>query len=244
MWFTTTWDIRPTTCGGLTGGFRTERAASISTTIGAAARHGKIRAFDYGCGEVGQYLRDNALRWLEQRFADGLRWDSVGSIRNVKDQNKDPADDIPEGWSLMQWINSLIGQRQPRKISIAEHERQRMDHQRYRVWRRRIRLSMGAESPRTVRGAITGQDDGTRHMPAVGGVIARTYNGNVFERVIYTESHDADSNGQSRIPEMIWPGNAASWFSKKRSKLGGDDRSRNPHDLHGAGIPGRWLVSQ
>jgi 1,4-alpha-glucan branching enzyme len=41
--------------------------------------------FDYGRGEVRQFLRDNALRWLEQRFADGLRWDSVGSIRNVKD---------------------------------------------------------------------------------------------------------------------------------------------------------------
>jgi 1,4-alpha-glucan branching enzyme len=46
--------------------------------------------FDYGRGEVRQYLRDNALRWLEERFADGLRWDSVGSIRNVDDRNNDP----------------------------------------------------------------------------------------------------------------------------------------------------------
>jgi len=76
--------------------------------------------FDYGRGEVRQYLRDNALRWLEQRFADGLRWDSVGSIRNVKDQNNDPGDDLPDGWSLLQWINSEIAQRQPWKISIAE----------------------------------------------------------------------------------------------------------------------------
>jgi 1,4-alpha-glucan branching enzyme len=45
--------------------------------------------FDYGRGEVRQYLRDNALRWLEERFADGLRWDSVGSIRNVYDRDRE-----------------------------------------------------------------------------------------------------------------------------------------------------------
>jgi 1,4-alpha-glucan branching enzyme len=38
--------------------------------------------------------------------------------------------------------------------------------------------------------------------------------------VIYTESHDADSNGQARVPEMIWPNNAGSWYSQKRSTLG------------------------
>jgi 1,4-alpha-glucan branching enzyme len=28
------------------------------------------------------------------------------------------------------------------------------------------------------------------------------------------------ANGRTRVPESIWPGNAASWFSKKRSTLG------------------------
>src|ERR1700733_886903 len=76
--------------------------------------------FDYGRPQIQDYLRDNALRWLEQRFADGLRWDSTGSIRNVYDNNNDPPDDIADGWTLMQTINSLIQQRQPWKISIAE----------------------------------------------------------------------------------------------------------------------------
>jgi 1,4-alpha-glucan branching enzyme len=177
--------------------------------------------FDYGRGEVRQYLRDNALRWLEQRFVDGLRWDSVGSIRNVKDQNNDPADDIPDGWSLMQWINGLIGQRQPWKISIAEDLK---DNE----WITKdtgsggagFDAQWGADFLWTVRGAIIGPDDAARDMPAVARLIAQTYNGNAFERVIYTESHDADSNGQARVPEMIWPRNAASWYSKKRSTLG------------------------
>jgi 1,4-alpha-glucan branching enzyme len=57
-------------------------------------------------------------------------------------------------------------------------------------------------------------------MYAVAAVIASRYNGNAFQRVVFTESHDADSNGDQRVPEMIWPGNAQSWYSKKRSTLG------------------------
>lgn len=51
-------------------------------------------------------------------------------------------------------------------------------------------------------------------------MIAQKYNNNAFERVIFTESHDADSNGAQRVPEMIWPSDATSWFSRKRSTLG------------------------
>jgi 1,4-alpha-glucan branching enzyme len=177
--------------------------------------------FDYGRGEVRQYLRDNALRWLEERFADGLRWDSVGSIRNVFDRNNDPAHDIADGWSLLQWINSLIAQRQPWKISIAEDMK---DNE----WITRdageggadFNAQWGAGFVSTVRTAIIGSDDNARDMYAVSTIIGQTYNNDAFQRVIFTESHDADSNGAQRVPEMIWPGKADSWFSKKRSTLG------------------------
>ena len=46
------------------------------------------------------------------------------------------------------------------------------------------------------------------------------YNGDAIQRVIYTESHDEVANGHARVPEEIWPGNAGSWFSRKRSTLG------------------------
>jgi len=39
--------------------------------------------------------------------------------------------------------------------------------------------------------------------------------------MIYTENHDEVANGRQRVPETIWPGNAGSWFSRKRSTLGG-----------------------
>jgi 1,4-alpha-glucan branching enzyme len=177
--------------------------------------------FDYGRGEVRQYLRDNALRWTDQRFADGLRWDSTGSIRNVKDQDNDPGDDLPDGWSLMQWINSEVAQRQPWKISIAEDMKEN-------EWITKDSGSGGAgfnaqwssAFVRTVRSAIIGGNDNDRDMNALAGVIGRKYNNSAFQRVIFTESHDADSNGAQRVPEMIWPGQADSWYSKKRSTLG------------------------
>ncbi len=177
--------------------------------------------FDYGRGEVRQYLRDNALRWLEERFADGLRWDSVGSIRNVYDRDNDPAHDIPDGWSLLQWINSLIRQRQPWKISIAEDMK---DNE----WITKdvgaggagFNAQWGSRFVWTARGAIIGPEDSARDMYAVGDIIGQTYNQDAFQRVIYTESHDADSNGAQRVPEMVSPGKADSWYAKKRSTLG------------------------
>jgi len=57
-------------------------------------------------------------------------------------------------------------------------------------------------------------------MWAVRDALAYRYNNDAFERVIYTESHDEVANGRTRVPEAIWPGNAASYYSKKRSTLG------------------------
>jgi 1,4-alpha-glucan branching enzyme len=177
--------------------------------------------FDYGRPQVQDYLHDNALRWLEQRFADGLRWDSTGSIRNVYDTNNDPPDDIADGWTLMQSINSQIQQRQGWKISIAEDMK---DNE----WITRstseqgagFSAQWGASFVSTIRAALIALNDADRDMNAVAAVIGQMYNASAFQRVIYTESHDADSNGAQRVPEMIWPGNDQSWYSKKRATLG------------------------
>jgi 1,4-alpha-glucan branching enzyme len=176
---------------------------------------------DYGRGEVRQYLRDNAVRWLEQRYCDGLRWDATGWIRNVYGNNNDPANDIPDGWSLLQWINNEILTRQPWKISIAEDMQQN-------PWLTKDTDSGGAGFTaqwdagfvHPVRQAIIPEDDNGRDMYAVQAAIAQRYTADAFGRVIYTESHDEDANGHQRVPEEIWPGKADSYFSKKRSTLG------------------------
>ncbi|HVW64616.1 MAG TPA: alpha-amylase family glycosyl hydrolase [Nitrosospira sp.] len=176
---------------------------------------------DYGRSEVRQYLRDNALRWTEQRFVDGIRWDGTGWIRNIFGSNDYPPNDIPDGWSLMQHINNEIRARQPWKFSIAEDMQQN-------EWLTRDTDAGGAGFTsqwdagfvHPIRGAIVPGYDGGRDMGAVQRALELRYNGDVFRRVIYTESHDEDANGSARVPEEIWPGNADSYFSRKRSTLG------------------------
>ena len=74
---------------------------------------------DYGREEVRRYILDNAIMWLEQYRVDGLRMDMVPYIRNVK-ADGNPGNDIPEGKTLIRWINSEIQKKYPHKITIAE----------------------------------------------------------------------------------------------------------------------------
>ena len=71
-----------------------------------------------------------------------------------------------------------------------------------------------------VRAAIIAREDRDRDMSAVRDALVRHYNSDALDRVIYTESHDEVANGHARVPEEIWPANAGSWFSRKRSTLG------------------------
>ena len=176
---------------------------------------------DYGRARVRQYIRDNALMWLKEYRVDGLRWDATAYIRNTRGYDNDPTHDIPDGWSLMQWINDAINAQQPWKISIAEDMRNNS-------WITKDTSIGGAGFDaqwdagfvHAIRQAITPPDDYARNMVAVHDAIYHRYNADAFERVIYTESHDEVANGKARVPEEIWPGNAESWASKKRSTLG------------------------
>lgn len=176
---------------------------------------------DYGRGEVRQYLRDNALTWLEKRHIDGLRWDASAFIRNVHGRNNDAGSDLGEGWGLMQWINNEINASQPWKIIIAEDLQNN-------EWVTKDTGAGGAGCDsqwdasfvHPIRRAIIPAADENRDMNAVRDAILHRYGTDASKRVIYTESHDEVANGHSRVPEEIWPGKADSWASKKRSTLG------------------------
>ncbi|UOQ81185.1 MULTISPECIES: alpha-amylase family glycosyl hydrolase [Hymenobacter] len=175
---------------------------------------------DYGRDEVRRYIRDNALMWLEDYRVDGLRCDSISHIRNV-DGSSDPSRDLPEGWSLMKWINEEIQEKMPWKITIAED----LQGNEY-ITRPTAAGGQGFASQwdaafvNIVRDALITPEDADRNLEAVASIIGHTYNGDAFQRVIYTESHDEVANGKARVTEEIMPGNAASWFPKKRSTLG------------------------
>jgi len=146
--------------------------------------------------------------------------DSVVNIRN-RYGNQDPSGDLPDGWSLLQWLNDEVRRTQPWKITIAEDMQGN-------AWITRGTGAGGAgfgsqweaSFVHTVRDVLLTQRDQDRNLYAIRDVVSHTYNGDLTQRVIYTESHDEDANGHQRLPEEIWPGNAGSWFSRKRSTLG------------------------
>ena len=72
---------------------------------------------DYGRPEVRQYIRDNAMMWVEDYHVDGLRMDMTLYIRSVR---ADGEPNLPDGWTLLQWINGEIRAKHPNLLTIAE----------------------------------------------------------------------------------------------------------------------------
>ena len=175
---------------------------------------------DYGRPEVRQYIRDNALMWLNEYRCDGLRADAIAFIRNVNGE-ENPDEDLPDGWSLMRWINEEIDQTMPWKITIAEDL-----HGNPAITEATTEGGQGFDSQwdgsfvYPIRDALTAANDADRDMNAVAQALTQLYNDNAFRRIIYTESHDEVANGKSRVAEEIMPGAADHWFAKKRTTLG------------------------
>lgn len=173
---------------------------------------------DYGRQEICQFLRDNAIMWLDEFHIDGLRWDSTVNIRTC---NNGGGGEIADGWSFMQMVNREINQKFSWKLSIAED----LQNNEW-ITKDTDQGGAGFDSQwdsnfvHPVREAIITPDDHHRNMYAIRDAIYARYNNDAFERVIYTDSHDEVANGKQRTPEEIWPGNAGSWFSRKRSTLG------------------------
>lgn len=182
---------------------------------------------DYGRPEVRAYLRDNALMWIEDFRADGLRFDMSCYVRNVDARDDVPLDDPTNlegwGWNLLRWINDDIHARQPWKITIAEDMRRN-----HAVTRPTPEGGAGFGSQwddlfiHTLRAVLVEAHDEARDLHAVQRAIEHRYSDDAFRRVVYTESHDevATKNGKRRLTEDIHPGHADSWYAKKRSTLG------------------------
>jgi 1,4-alpha-glucan branching enzyme len=173
---------------------------------------------DYGRGEVRSFIHDNAMMWLEEYKMDGLRYDMTLYIRTVDGTDGRP---IPEGWSLMQWINRKIQERFPNKITIAEDLRTNSALTKPEAYGGANFSTQWDESfVHPIRQAITLADDQHRSMHSVFNAVFHRYNHDAFERVVYTESHDEVANGKQRVPSEIDQNNPHGWYAKRRSALG------------------------
>src|SRR5262245_1255624 len=172
---------------------------------------------DYGRPEVRQFIRDNALMWVEDYHIDALRMDMTLYIRSVR---ADGEPNLPEGWTLLQWINGEIREKHPNTLTIAE-DLQHND------WMTRPVGEGGAgygaqwddHFVHPIRAAVIAPQDEQRSMAAVAHALTHRYNGDAFQRVIYSESHDEVANGKARVVHEIAPHDPNNWFAQKRSTL-------------------------
>jgi 1,4-alpha-glucan branching enzyme len=176
---------------------------------------------DYGRGEVRQYLRDYSLLWPDEFRVDGLRVDGTLFIRNTRGEEGSVETDIAEGWTLLQWINDEMERFFPGCIRIAEDLMQN-------AWLTKPVGEGGAGFSsqwdsafvHPIRSSLVGIDDAGRSMDDVVRALEFRYNEDAIQRVIYSESHDQDANGQARIPQEIDAGDVGGYFARKRSTLG------------------------
>ena len=200
---------------------------------------------DYGRKEVRQFIRDNALMWLEEYHVDGLRFDMTLYIHNVR-ASGDPGGDLPDGWSLVQWINREVRQRYPGRITIAE-DLQNDD----RITKPVDQAGGGftaqwdARFVHPVRAAVIAPNDEQRSLDSIRGAIEARFNGDPFQRVIYSESHDEVANGKCPRPFGNRYPRSRQLVRTETHDLGGGPGAHgagHPDAVSGTGVLGRRLV--
>ncbi|WP_413692656.1 hypothetical protein [Psychromonas sp. KJ10-2] len=149
------------------------------------------------------YIKDNALMWLREFKADGLRVDMLPFMRCISGADNGQ-DDIPEAYELIQDINSTIKQHFPNKVCIAE------DLHKHNFITDPVEQGgcgftsqWDAEFVHPIRAALTQPTAEDIDLDKIVGALLHSYSGNIYSRVIYTESHDEVANGQARIVEEI-----------------------------------------
>jgi 1,4-alpha-glucan branching enzyme len=181
--------------------------------------------FDVGRPEVCQYLFDNVTRWLEDRFLDGLRFDSIVSIRNIQDEFdsyhlKQP---VPEGIQLLKRMNQHVQGTQGWKIMIAE-DLQGDDSITAPVSSGGYGFNAQWDNNfcGKLRWAASAPMDNQRTVSDLAGTVAAMDGQNAFRSIIYTENHDQvdpQSPRGGRLPAIIGNGVADTWFARKQSTL-------------------------
>ena len=186
--------------------------------------------------------------WLEEFRVDGLRYDMTLYIRSVRgngERRRRARRRLGPG--------PVDQRRDRRRASPARSPSPRTcaatsgDHRRRGARRRGLRRAVGRRlRPPDPRGGLSRRDDAHRHMATVRDALIHHYNGDAFQRVIYTESPrrggQRQGAGAARDRTADDP---ADWYAQKRSTLGagaGLHRARHPDAVPGAGVPAGRLV--
>ena len=175
---------------------------------------------DYGRPEIHQYILDNVRMLIHDCHLDGLRVDSTIYIRNVKGRDSDSSTDLPEGWELLQNINRVTKEINPRTITIAED----IGCNEYIT----KQLSDGGAGftsqwdlvgPSVFRNALSNDSPEKINLAEIITMMNKRFNDDPFQRVIYLDSHDSAANGSTRFVTDISPKDTNSYFARKQSLI-------------------------
>ena len=175
---------------------------------------------DFGRPEVRQFILDNVAMWLSEYRLDGLRVDSTIYMRNTEGHNDDPPHDIAEAWSLMGELTSLAHKINPDALIVAED----CAGNAY-ITRAVSEGGCGFDAqwelgfPHVLREALGLKADTARGLAGIRYELEHQYNGDVYEKVIFSDSHDTAANGSVRLNEAASPGNAAGVHAREHTLL-------------------------
>ncbi|MCA9327036.1 alpha amylase C-terminal domain-containing protein, partial [Candidatus Saccharibacteria bacterium] len=173
---------------------------------------------DYGRPEVRQFILDNVTMWLNEYHLDGLRVDSTIYMRNTEGVDNDPPHDIPDAWYLLQDIVELAHKVKPGATIIAED----CANSAY-LTKPRSESGCAFDAqwelgfPHALRDALGLR--GGRTLAGIRYELERTYNGNAFEKVVFSDSHDTAANGSVRLNEAAGGNDAADLFARERALI-------------------------
>lgn len=166
---------------------------------------------DYGRPEVKQFFLDNVTMWLSEYRLDGLRIDSTIYMRNTEGRDNDPTHDIPDAWYLLQDIVELGHKIKPHALMIAEDFACTPF-----ITKTRQETGCGFDAqwelgyPHALRDGLGINQAHASSLDAMQYELEHGYNGDTFEKIIFSDSHDTAANGSVRLSEAAAPERPAS----------------------------------
>lgn len=186
---------------------------------------------DYGRPEVRQFILDNIAMWFSEYHMDGLRVDSTIYMRNSAGRDGDAEHDIDDAWSLLQDIVALAHKIKPDSLIIAEDSASNPH-----LTAPRANNGCGFDAqwelgfPHALRGALGLSSDSPK-LQGIHYEFEHVYNGDAFERVIFSDSHDTAANGSVRLNEAADPTGGTTLFAREKALVA------DAVTLTSAGIP-------
>ncbi|MBC7459205.1 alpha amylase C-terminal domain-containing protein [Candidatus Saccharibacteria bacterium] len=169
---------------------------------------------DYDRPEVRQFILDNVTMWLTEYHIDGMRVDSTIYMRNTKGPEGGQDTSIESAWSLLQEMNKLAHHINPNVMMVAEDSSvEPAITKPTKVSGAGFDAQWALSFPHTLRSMLRLED--SQYGDSLIKELLHNYNGNGFEKVIFSDSHDTAANGSVRINEAATPGNAGSVFARQ-----------------------------